>query len=62
MGRLKREDRALLQAKKMKKKKKKNQTKAKAIDPEQKVGWTWTNLEGRTAGHTTRWFRQGMID
>ena len=31
-----------------------NQTKAKATNPEQNVGWTWTDLEGKMAGHMTR--------
>jgi hypothetical protein len=26
------------------------------------VGWTWTDPEGRTARHTTRWIRRRMID
>ena len=37
-----------------------HQPTAEATDPEQKVGWTWTDPEGRTAGHTTRWIRQRM--
>jgi hypothetical protein len=32
------------------------------MNPEQKVGWTWTNPKGRMAGHTTRWIGQRMID
>jgi hypothetical protein len=75
MGKSKREDQALLQAKKKKEEEKKckgkngkkiiklqNQTKAGATNPEQKVGWTWTDSKGRTAGHTTRWIRWRMID
>ena len=71
MGIFKREDQVLLQAKKRKNKrkgkngKKKNkhdQTKAEVIDPEQKVGWTWMNPKGKTAGHTTRWIKRRMID
>jgi hypothetical protein len=46
----------------MKKKKKQNQTKAKAIDPEQKIGWTWTDSKDRTSGHMMRWIRRRMID
>jgi hypothetical protein len=74
MGRLKKEDRALLQAKKGKKKKEKkrkekkkeriepNHTNAEVTDLEQKVVWTWMDLEGKTAGHMMKWIRQSMID
>ena len=32
------------------------------MNPEQKVGWTWTYLEDRMAEHSTRWIRRRMGD